>query len=97
MTYYSKVDYFIHDIRKSSNPKKKYETILEHRKTGKQKIIRWGSIEHEQYKDRTKLKLYAEKDHNDKKRRTSYRARHKGFIKAGFYSPGEQSWRWLWT
>ena len=96
MVYYSKRKYTFKTIRKSSNPKKKYETILENKKTGKQVIMRWGSPSYEQYQDKTPLKLYAHKDHKNKVRRDAYRARHRVYIRQGYYSPGQQSWKWLW-
>ena len=68
MSYYSKRLYVIKKIEKSSNPKKKYQTVLVNKKTGKQVIIRWGSVNYQQYKDKTPLKLYNHLDHNNKER-----------------------------
>lgn len=40
------------------------------------KTINFGALGYQHYKDRTPLKLYKHLDHNDKKRRASYRKRH---------------------
>lgn len=40
------------------------------------KTINFGALGYQHYKDRTPLKLYKHLDHNDKKRRESYRKRH---------------------
>jgi len=96
MSYYSKRLYVIKKIEKSSNPKKKYQTVLVNKKTGKQVIIRWGSVIYQQYKDKTPLKLYSHLDHTNKERRRLYHARHKHFIRKGYYSAGDQSMRFLW-
>jgi hypothetical protein len=44
--------------------------------TGITKIINFGDSRYEQYKDRTRLKLYKHLDHLDDKRRENYRKRH---------------------
>ena len=41
--------------------------------------------------------LYSHLDHKDKDRRKRYRARHKVYIKPGYYSSGDFSMRFLWT
>ncbi len=64
------------DIRKSKQKNKKYsaDVIL----NGKlYKNVNFGSLNYEQYKDSTPLKLYSYLDHNDKNRRRLYHIRHK--------------------
>ena len=90
-------EYKILKVEEASNKKKKYKTTLKHRKTGKTKSFSWGARGYQQYRDRTKLKLYAHLDHNDNTRKERYMKRHIGFIRKGYYSPGQQSWFWLWT
>ena len=59
-------------IKKSTRKNKKYMVEIDG------KIIHFGSSQHQQYKDRTKLALYKDKDHNDPKRRQNYFKRHSG-------------------
>ena len=60
------------NIKKSSRKGKKYMVEIDG------KIIHFGSSLYPQYKDRTKLALYKDKDHNDPKRRQNYFKRHSG-------------------
>jgi len=72
---------------------KKYKVELW--KAGKKiKTIQFGDNRYQQYRDKTPLKLYSHKDHLDKKRRRSYRARHNLIYKP--FSPGRFSLRYLW-
>jgi hypothetical protein len=59
-------------FRKSTNKIKKYDAL-----TPSGKWIAFGSVLHQQYKDKTGLGLYSHMDHLDKKRRNLYRKRHK--------------------
>ena len=59
-------------IKKSSRKNKKYMVEID------DKIIHFGDNRFEQYKDRTKLALYKDKDHNDPKKRQKYFKRHSG-------------------
>jgi len=61
---------------KSSNPDKKYMAYIKNNATGKIRIIHFGASAYEQYKDRTPLKLYAHKNHGNKKRQHNYYSRH---------------------
>lgn len=75
--------------------KKYYVELL---KNGKYwKSVSFGNNKYEQYKDTTPLKLYSHKDHLDKTRRASYRARHgaQGYQKRK-YSPAWFAWNYLW-
>lgn len=73
------------DIIKAPNDKYKYKITVEYK--GQKKSINFGDRNYEQYKDKTSLKLYSDKDHNDEKRRENYLARATAIKnKDGFYS-----------
>ena len=95
--YYKKSEYNLINIQKSDRAGKKYRSVIQHKKTGKIKYLDWGAIGYEQYRDSTKLKLYKKYNHHDKERQKKYVARHQGFIKPGYYSPGYFSLKFLWT
>ena len=57
---------------------KKYTAIVKHKKNNKTRKIHFGDRRYQQYKDRTKLKLYAHKNHNTRKRMQNYFNRHSG-------------------
>ena len=59
------------------------------------KIIHFGSIGYQQYKDRTPLKLYSSLDHLDEDRRRRYYLRHKKNYPE--YSADWFSKKFLWT
>jgi len=65
-------------IRKSTRKGKKYDVYQVKYDADKKytllKILSFGSASHQQYKD--KLKAYSHLDHNNKKRRANYYARH---------------------
>lgn len=61
---------------KSKNSKKKYTAIVKNLKTKKERPIHFGASDYQQYKDRTPLKLYAHKNHGDRKRMQNYFKRH---------------------
>ena len=94
MTYYSKKEYKLLGYEKATRKGKKYNAILENKKTKKLKHIPFGAIGYENYHDLTGLNLYP--THNDPKRRKLYRARHKKDLKQGYYSPGYFSYFILW-
>jgi hypothetical protein len=96
MVYYKKSDYNLINIQKSDRGKKKYTAVIQHKK-GKIKYIHFGALGYPQYRDSTKLKLYKKYDHGDKKRKDNYVARHRGFIRDGYYSAGYFSLTFLWT
>ena len=101
MVYYKKSDYNLINIQKSDNKGKKYTAVIQQKPSGKIKYIHFGAIKQDgtpypQYKDSTKLKLYKKYDHGDKKRKDNYIARHRGFIKPGYYSAGQMSMDYLW-
>jgi hypothetical protein len=68
-------------INKSSNPSKKYMAGVVDLITGAFRTIHFGDSNYEQYKDRTRLALYKDKNHYDKKRQMNYYSRHSNGIK----------------
>ena len=65
-------------IIKPTVKNKKYTAIVENKKTNTQRKISFGGLGYEQYKDSTKLKLYAKNNHGDINRRNNYFNRHSG-------------------
>ncbi len=53
---------------KSSKPSKKYMVGVVDLTTGALRVIHFGDSNYEQYKDRTRLELYKDKNHYDKNR-----------------------------
>ena len=94
--YYSKKDYKLLGYRRSKTKYKKYDAILEQKKTGKLKYVPFGDKRYENFHDLTGLNLYPHLLHGDKNRRRLYRARHKKDLKKGYYSPGYFSYFVIW-
>jgi hypothetical protein len=93
---YSKQEYKFVRFVKSKNKRKKYSAILQNKKTKREVKVDFGAIKpYEQYKDSTGLGLYSKYGHNDKKRRDSYRARHKN-DNLQDYSACWFAWKYLW-
>ena len=65
------------EIEKSPIKFKKYRAIVTS-DYDKYRNIDFGDNRYQQYKDSTKLKIYAKLDHGDKKRRKNYFMRHSG-------------------
>ena len=63
-------------FERSRTKNKKYDAIIEDRKTKRTQRVPFGQIGYEQYKDSTGLKLYSRLDHGDEERRKNYKARH---------------------
>jgi hypothetical protein len=86
------------DFKKSTRKDKKYMV-----RTPKGKLIHFGQIGFEQFKDSTGLGLYSHLDHGDKNRRRLYRLRHRA-IKTKDGKPAYKdkesssyySWNYLW-
>ena len=96
MPYFKIQDYKHTGYQKSNTKDKMYDAILKNKKTSKNVKIPFGDINYQNFKDDTGLNLYKHLIHGDKKRRKSYRARHKGFLKDGYYSPSHFSYNILW-
>jgi hypothetical protein len=89
------------EFKKSTREGKKYMA-----KTPSGRWVHFGNLKgaaKEHYKDSTGLGLYSHLDHNDPKRRISYRKRHGAIkLKSGKLAvldpeqPAFYSWRWLW-
>tara|TARA_R100000805_G_C3594815_1_gene96139 strand:+ start:773 stop:1075 length:303 start_codon:yes stop_codon:yes gene_type:complete len=93
-------------IVKATAKHKKYSAIVRNKTTKKERKINFGDDRYENFKDSTPLKLYASKNHGDKKRRKNYFMRHSGVpTKAqavakekakGVYTPKLLSHIYLW-
>ena len=62
---------------------KKYTAFVRNKKTKKTRKIHFGDRRYQQYKDRTKLKLYKKKNHGTRRRMQNYFSRHSGTKKRG--------------
>ena len=62
---------------------KKYTAVVRNKKTKKTRKIHFGDRRYQQYKDRTKLKLYKNKNHGTRRRMENYFSRHSGTKKRG--------------
>ena len=89
-------EYTFKGFRKSIRRGKKYDAKLKNKKTGRVTHMPFGASNYQQYKDTTGLGIYTSKNHLDEKRRRAYRARHKGFLRKGYYSPSYFSYFFLW-
>ena len=94
MTYYKKTEYKLLGYRKSKRKNAKYDAILENKTTKKLKYVPFGDVRYSNFRDLSGLNLY--KTHNDPNRRKLYRARHKHYLKSGYYSPSYFSYYILW-
>ena len=96
MVVVEKPNKYIHiGFEKSHLKSKKYNALLQNTDNDLIKRVPFGASAYEHYKDSTGLGIWSHKDHLDKKRRASYRARHKGEEKRKF-SSGFFSWKYLW-
>jgi hypothetical protein len=97
MTYYSNKVYKLVGYRKSKTKHKMYDAILKPRYyDGKSIILPFGDKRFGNYHDKTGLNLYPQLTHGDKSRRKNFKARHKGFLRKGHYSPSYFSYFMLW-
>ena len=93
---YPKKDYTFIKFEKSKAKNKKYVAFIKNKKTEKIIKINFGDNRYEHYKDTTGLKIYTNKDHNDKERRDKYKKRHIVYLDKNEYSPAYFSWFYLW-
>ena len=96
MTYYSKKDYKLLGFRVSNKKDKMYYALLENKKNKRLVRIHFGHDKYQNYQDITELNEYPHLSHRDKNRRKNFRARHKGYLKTGYYSPSFFSYYYLW-
>ena len=82
----------VYIFSKSNRKNKKYKVVVKF-KSKSDETYHFGDKRYGQYRDSTPLKLYADKDHLDKKRQKAYFARHG---KAKRYSAKWFSHRYLW-
>jgi len=85
---------------------KKYTAYVQNKQTKKTRKIHFGDNRYEQYRDSTPLKLYANRNHGDRRRMRNYFNRHSGTRKrgdaikkekrTGLYSPKLLSHVYLW-
>jgi hypothetical protein len=98
--FLNKKEYGLIGFEKSNRKNKKYNAILikldKSKDTKQKKIIPFGDLRYQQYKDSTYLNLYSHLNHNDENRRRLYILRHKKDIKNGFWSAGYFSMFYLW-
>ena len=93
--YYKQTDYKLLRFRRSPKKFKKYDAVLVD-KQGKKHYVPFSDTRYSNYQDKTGLNLYQTKIHSDKARRANYRARHKTYLREGYYSPGYFSYYYLW-
>ena len=96
MVYLDKKIYKFVRFEKSKTKNKKYDAVLQNKKSKREKRLPFGDVRYQQFKDQTGLGLYSHLDHNDQIRRRYYISRHTNFIKDGYYSPGHFSLYFLW-
>lgn len=82
-------------FEESKSKNKKYDAILKHKESGKEKRVPFGDKKYEQYEDNTGLGLYSKMDHHDEKRREKYKKRHSK-DKDSKFSSGFFSDQYLW-
>jgi hypothetical protein len=68
----------VREIKKSKRRGKKYMAIIENLATRKRRVVHFGGLGYQQYKDRTRRGLYSQHDHGSRKRMRSYFSRHSG-------------------
>jgi hypothetical protein len=96
MVYYSKKEYKLLSYESSHRKNKMYNAVLQNKKTLKSVKVPFGDNKMENFRDATGLNLYPRLIHGDAKRRKNFRARHKGYLKDGYYSPSFFSYYILW-
>jgi len=92
--YYSQKEWRLLGFKRSQVKGKKYSASIQHKTTGKKRTVNFGAIGYSTYHDKTGLGLYDV--HGNKKRKTSYRARHSVYLRKGYYSPSHFSFYYLW-
>ena len=73
---------------------KKYSVYVMNERTGNKKLIHFGDVRYEQYRD--KLGKYKDLDNNDPRRRVLYRKRHARDNINNINYPGYWAYNFLW-
>ena len=94
--YLNKKEWKLVGFEKSHRSTKMYDAILENKITKKERRLPFGDNKMQNYRDITGLNLYPHLIHNDKNRRRLFRARHKGYLRDGYWSPSYFSYFFLW-
>jgi hypothetical protein len=82
------------EVARANN--KKYNAIIEDKKTKRRQTVPFGDVRYEQYRDDVPLRRYTRLNHNDKKRRDNYLARH-GKTMTKKFSPSYFAAKYLWA
>ena len=82
-------------FKKSNTRYKKYDAIIEDVVTKRQQTVPFGDVRYSQYRDDTGLGRYTKLNHNDKKRKDDYLARHAKTMTKKF-SPSYFAAKYLW-
>lgn len=93
-SYYETRLYDMEGFEKSDRKDKKYYAKLRNKKTGRINKVHFGQSGTSTFKDSTGLRR--DPTHGDEQKRKAFRARHKGFLKPGFYSSSYFSYYFLW-
>lgn len=96
MTYYSRSEYKLKGYEKSNTKGKMYDALLQRNRDKKIIRVPFGHNKMQNYQDKTGLNEYPQLIHGDKQRRKMFRARHRGYLKEGYYSPSYFSYYILW-
>lgn len=96
MPYYSKTEYKLEGFEKSKRKGKQYDALLKRKSDGRIIRVPFGDNQMQNYHDKTGLNEYPDLIHGNEARRKRYHARHKGYIKEGYYSAGFFSLNFLW-
>jgi len=96
MVYYSMKEYKLDGFEKSKRKDKMYNALLRQRRTNKIIKVSFGHNKMQNFHDKTGLNAYPKLIHGDPVRRRLYKARHKSYLKVGFYSPSYFSFYYLW-
>ena len=82
-------------FKKSNTRYKKYDAIIEDIVTKRQQTVPFGDVRYSHYRDDVPLKRYTKLNHNDKKRKQNYLARHAKTMTKKF-SPSYFAAKYLW-
>lgn len=96
MAYHAMNEYKLLGFRKATAKGKMYYAVLVNIFNNKIIRVNFGDNKMQNYRDITGLNAYPHLIHNDNERRKRFKARHKGFLKKGYYSPSYFSYNYLW-